>query len=141
MSTTERPAERYLPEPIWESEPFWTGGKQRELLIYRCGTCGHWFHPPAPACWRCRSRDVGPEPSVGTGVVAAFSVNAHQWLPRFPPPYVVAIVELDDEPGVRLTSNIFGCEPDAVYIGMPVVVDFEDWGDVSIPIFRPQGGS
>ena len=71
-------------------------------------------------------------------MVAAFSVNVQQWLPRFPPPYVVAIVELDDEPGVRVTSNIFGCEAEAVYIGMPVIVDFEDWGDVSIPIFRPQ---
>lgn len=141
MSTTERPEERYLPEPTWESEPFWTSGKQGVLAIHRCLDCRRWFHPPAPACWHCRSRNVGPEPSVGTGVVAAFSVNVHQWLPKFPPPYVVAIVELDDEAGVRVTSNIFGCEPEEVYIQMPVVVDFEDWEELSIPVFRPLDAS
>ena len=39
-------------------------------------------------------------------------------------PYVLAYVELDEGP--RLMTNIVGCEPDAVEIGMPVTVDFAD---------------
>lgn len=54
-----------------------------------------------------------------------------------PPPYVVAIIELDDEPDVRLMSNVVGLDVDAVRTGMAVQVFFEDWGDVSIPLFRP----
>ena len=49
-------------------------------------------------------------------------------------PYVVAIVEIDEDPSIRLTTNIVGCEPEDVEIGMPVRVVFEhhaaDDGDV-----------
>jgi len=69
--------------------------------------------------------------------VAAVSVNVHQWLPGFPPPYAVAIVELDDDPTVRLTTNVVDCDPWEVHIGMAVVVRFERWDDTWIPIFVP----
>ena len=40
---------------------------------------------------------------------------------------------------LRLTTNIVGCDPDEVTIGMPVEVVFEDAGedDVFLPLFRP----
>ncbi|MGH9135570.1 MAG: Zn-ribbon domain-containing OB-fold protein [Acidimicrobiales bacterium] len=132
-----RPERRMLPEPTWESRAFWTGGERNELLIHRCRDCGRFFHPPAPACFRCRSTNVAPEPVSGHATVAAYSVNVHQWLPGFPPPYVVAIVELDEEPDTRLTTNIVACDPADVAIGMPVRVEFESWDDVWIPLFRP----
>ncbi|MCY3894494.1 MAG: OB-fold domain-containing protein [Acidimicrobiaceae bacterium] len=133
----ERPRQRVLPAPTWESDAFWKGGFDGQLLIHSCRRCGRFFHPPAAACWRCRSTDVGPRPASGLAVVAAVSVNEHQWHPGFEPPYAVAIVELDDEPDVRLTTNIVGCAPGDVRIGMSVTVCFEDWDDVSIPVFRP----
>lgn len=135
----ERPEFRILPDFTVESRPYWTGGEQGQLLIYRCRGCGHWFHPPAPACFRCRSRDVGPEPASGRATVAAFTVNAHPWLPGFPPPYVVALVELEDEPDVRLTTNIVDCPVEMVSVGMPVEVCFEEREDVWLPLFRPVG--
>jgi uncharacterized OB-fold protein len=133
----QRPDSRILPDATWESQAFWAGGERDELLIHRCRACGHFFHPPAPACFRCRSMEVGPEPVSGRATVAGFSINVHQWLPGFPPPYVVAIVEIEEETDVRLTTNIVGCDVDAVYIGMPVAVLFEHWDDVWIPLFRP----
>lgn len=132
-----RPAQRPLPETTWESEAFWHGGADGALLIHRCRSCGRFFHPPAPACFRCRSTEVGPEPVSGLATVSAVSVNVHAWLPGFPPPYAVAIVELDDEPGVRLTTNIVDCDPEEVHIGMRVAVQFEQWDDVWIPVFGP----
>lgn len=49
---------------------------------------------------------------------------------------MVAWVELEE--GVQVLTNIVGCAPEAVRIGMPVVVAFEDVDDaVSIPRFRP----
>ena len=40
-------------------------------------------------------------------------------------------------PGVRLTSNIVGCAPEAVRIGLPVRVVFEPVEDVWLPLFEP----
>jgi len=64
-------------------------------------------------------------------------VNHYPWLETKPPPYVVAIVELDDEPAVRLTTNVVDCPIDEVRIGLPVEVTFERRDDVWIPLFRP----
>jgi uncharacterized OB-fold protein len=132
-----RPEARVLPAPTSESSAFWRGGATGSLMIYRCGKCSRWFHPPAPVCFRCRSNDVAAEPVSPRATVATFSINRHAWYPGFPPPYVVAIVELDEQPDVRLTTNIVGCPPEDVYIGQPVEVDFEPWDDVWIPVFRP----
>lgn len=144
-STTEtdglerwRPEYRMLPEPTTWSRPFWTGGATGKLLIHRCGACQRWFHPPGPACRHCRSRDVGPEPTSGRATLAAYTVNHHPWFPGFPPPYVVGIVELDEAPDVRLTTQIIGCEPDALSVGLAVHVVFERREDLWLPLFRPE---
>jgi hypothetical protein len=128
-----------LPEVTPETEPFWTGGADDELRIYRCQDCRGWIHPPSRACWRCRSQSVGPETASGRGKVAAFTVNYHPWLPGFPPPYVIAVIELEESPDVRLTSNVIGCDVEEVHVGMPVVAVFEHHDDVWIPLFRPAG--
>jgi uncharacterized OB-fold protein len=81
----------------------------------------------------------------GRATVAAYTINRQNWIPGFEPPYIVAIVELDDEPDVRLITNVVGVPIEDVGIGMAVEVFFEDWtalsGDedsrVWIPLFRP----
>ena len=57
-----------------------------------------------------------------------------------PVPYVVAEVELVEQRGLRLVTNIVECDLDAVAIGMPVVVCFARAGDAHIPLFRPAHG-
>ncbi len=126
-----------LPTPTEWSKPFWTGGRAGQLLIHRCGRCRRFFHPPAPVCFRCRSTDVAPAPVSGRATVATFTIDRHQWFEGFPPPYVIAIVELDEDPSVRLTTNIVDCDTDDVYIGQRVEVTFEDWDEVWVPVFRP----
>jgi uncharacterized OB-fold protein len=50
-------------------------------------------------------------------------------------PYVVALVTLDEGP--TMMTNLVGCAPEQLKIGMPVAVIFEDWTeDISIPKFR-----
>jgi uncharacterized OB-fold protein len=144
-SAYHRPQLRLTPNPTAESRPFWTGGERGALLIFRCHSCGHFFHPPGPACWRCQSINVAPEPVSGRATVAAYTVNRQPWTPGLEPPYIVAMVELAEEPDVRLISNVVGIAPDAVTVGMPVEVFFEDWTAVSgeedsrvwLPLFRP----
>ena len=51
-------------------------------------------------------------------------------------PYVVALVTLDEGP--QMMTNIVGCPPEQVKIGMPVQVTFEDWTEeISVPKFKP----
>ncbi|WP_179475795.1 Zn-ribbon domain-containing OB-fold protein [Mycolicibacterium vinylchloridicum] len=143
----QRPDLRLAPSPTPESTAFWTGGRDGDLLISRCRACGHFFHPPGPACWRCRSTDVAPEKVSGRANVAAFSVDRQPWIPGFEPPYIVAIVELAEEPDVRLITNVVDVEPEDMRIGLEVEVFFEDWTGFSgeedtrvwIPLFRPLG--
>ena len=62
----------------------------------------------------------------GRATVIGFTVNSQQWLPKMAPPYVIANVALAEDPGVRLTTNIVGCDPDDVHIGQEVEVDALD---------------
>jgi hypothetical protein len=69
--------------------------------------------------------------------VATFTLNHQRWLPGLEVPYCIAIVELDEQPGLRLTTNVVGCPPESVRIGMRVRVTFEQHGDVYLPLFTP----
>jgi uncharacterized OB-fold protein len=131
------PTTRMLPEVTAETEAYWTGGAEGELRVYRCQVCRGWIHPPPRACWRGRSRDVAPEVASGRGRVAAYTINQHPWLEGFPPPYVIAIVEMEESPDVRFTTNIVDCEIEDVEVGLPVEVVFEHRDDVWIPLFKP----
>jgi len=132
-SRTVRP----LPQPSLATKGFWASGADGRLRISECQDCRTRIHPPVPICSECRGRNVELTPVSGTGVVVALTVNVQQWLPSFPPPYVVAIVALDDDPRARLTTNIVNCEVDEVVIGMRVRVVFEEADGIWIPLFEP----
>ena len=53
--------------------------------------------------------------------------------------YVFALVELDEDPTVRVGTNIVGCDLHEVEIGMRVEVLFEQNGQWHVPLFRPFG--
>jgi acetyl-CoA acetyltransferase/uncharacterized OB-fold protein len=128
---------RPLPQPSLESAGFWSSGADGQLRIAHCANCGRWFHPPLPTCPTCHSEAVSLQPVSGRATVVAVTVNHQTWLPAFPPPYVVAIIAIDEDDRARLTTNIVGCEPDSVHIGQRVRVRFEQHDDVWIPLFEP----
>ncbi len=116
---------------------FWTGGRDGQLLITRCLTYLRWLHPPVPVCRFCRSTDVEPQPSAGSGAVLTYTINRQQWLPALPPPYVIAVVGLDDDPDLRVTSRVVDVGLDEMCIGMRVRVYFQQRDDVWLPLFVP----
>lgn len=134
MSVTD-PRELVAMTP-W-TEAFWTGGARGELMINRCGSCSRWFHPPAPVCCWCRSKDVEPTATSGEATIETFTINHYTWSEAFPPPYVIAIVTLAEDSGTRLTTNIVNCAPEAVEIGMRVRATFHEFGHVHVPMFEP----
>ena len=130
---------RPLPELTPANEWFWTSGADGVLRIQGCEECGQLVHPPVPICPYCRSRAAKPTPVSGRGTIVGFTVNQHRWLPDFDPPYVIAVVALAEDPRVRLTTNIVGCDPQEVRIGQEVTVRFEHQDDVWLPLFEPTG--
>jgi hypothetical protein len=120
------------------NRPFWTGGLEGKLLIAHCASCGYWNHPATSVCRRCLSPDVAPEPVSGKATVATYTINYQQWSPKVAAdPYVIALVELVEQPGLRQPTNIVNVAPEDVRIGMPVRVLFEPVEDVAIPLFEP----
>ena len=128
-----------LPELTADNLSFWTGGRDGHLMIAHCDSCDRAIHPPQPLCPGCLGRSVSPRPALGGGVIVSNTVNWQEWSPDLPVPYILAIVELDGEPGVRITSRVVGSDPASVAIGQRVMVDFEHHGDVWIPVFRLLG--
>jgi acetyl-CoA acetyltransferase/uncharacterized OB-fold protein len=132
---------RLLPELTPANDWYWTSGSDGKLRIQGCTECDELVHPPAPICPRCRSTAWEPRVVSGRGTVAGYTVNSHPWVPGFDLelPYVVAVIALEEDPSVRVTSNVTGCEPDEVHIGQEVAVRFEQHEDVWLPLFEPTG--
>jgi uncharacterized OB-fold protein len=128
---------RNLPALNERNTFFWQGGKTGELKFCRCRRCGHYIHPAAPICPACHSRDVGPQAVSGRGTVATYTINRQAWEPGLEKPYIVAIVDLVEQEGLRLTTNIVNCAIDDVRIGMDVRVLFDHREDVWLPLFEP----
>ena len=66
-----------------------------------------------------------------------FTENFQQFHREVPPPYVVALVELDEQVDLRIPTNIVNYDAATLQCGMPVRVLFEQNGDVFVPIFEP----
>lgn len=127
---------RALPKLDSFNRDFWAGGAQGELRIMHCNDCDGYIHPPRPVCRHCLSDNVSAKAVAGTGVVDTYTINYQKWHPAMEVPFVVARIALDGAPGVILTSNIVGCDVNAVAFGDKVKVTFEQQDDVFIPLFE-----
>jgi uncharacterized OB-fold protein len=79
---------------------------------------------------------LAPVEVSGRGTLHSFTVNFQPW-DGVGDTYVLGLVSLEEQPDVRLTTNLVDVEPDAVRIGMPVEVVFEDHDPIFLPLFRP----
>ena len=130
------PVFRVLPDLDQPSGFFWTSGADGRLRFLRCDACAYLIHPPAPYCPRCHSCDAAPTEVSGRGTVHSFTVNHQPW-DGAGDVYVIGLVSIDEQPDVRLTTNIVGIDPGEVRIDMPVEVVFENHDPVFVPLFRP----
>ena len=132
---------RPLPLITQDNEFFWTSGADGKLRFLECNACTALIHPPAPVCCYCRSRDIGVRAVSGKATLAGFTLNQRFSLPGMPAPYVVAQVAIEEDPRVRLTTNIVESDPDDLELGQQVEVVFEHVEDVWFPLFRPIPGA
>ncbi len=114
---------------------YWTSGKSGRLSLLRNKATGRWIHP----FWNVADDDPGVsiEPVSGKGTVFTFTINQHTYNPAVPPPYVLAMVQLDEQEDLRIGTNIVNCAPEDVEIGMRVRVAFEPHGEFFAPVWEP----
>ena len=127
-----------LPRIDEESRGWWEALARHELFLQRCRGCGTLRFYPRALCPACLSDATEWLRASGRGTVYSFTVTHQNQAPGFREelPYVLAIVELAE--GVRLMTNITGCPPEGVRIGMPVEVVFDDMTpEITLPKFRP----
>ncbi len=129
---------RVLPAIDATNEFFWTSGADGHLRFLRCQECGYFLHPPGPRCPECGSADVAPEAVSGRGQVFSYTVNHQSW-DGGTDPYAVVLIELDEQSGLRLTTNLLDVDLDAIEIGMRVEVVFEEREGIFFPLFQPDG--
>jgi len=127
---------RVLPAPDDASCFYWEAAARGEFAIQRCRACRSYVHPPRDACPRCASTDLGGERVSGHGTVYSFTIGHHA-ASGIPTPFALVLVELDEQPGLRVLGNLLEFPLDQVRVGMPVAVTFEDvGGGVTLPQWK-----
>jgi hypothetical protein len=130
---------RLLPPVDDDTREFWTAGKTGALRLPFCDFCARWNFPPTRRCQACGGTAEYRTLS-GKGRVFTYTVNHHPYNPAVPVPYLIAIVELAEQDGLRFTTNVVNCPLEEVAVGMAVQVLFEEQGEVYVPIFEPDTG-
>jgi len=136
----ERPPKpRPAPVPDADSAPYWAAAHDGRLVVQRCERCGAHQLYARDRCLVCRGPVAWVEAS-GRGTVYSFTVIRQNYSRPFRDwiPYVVALVDLEEGP--RLMTNIVGCAPEDVHVGLAVHATFEAVSDdAGIALFTPAG--
>jgi uncharacterized protein len=119
--------------------PYWDGARQGRLMVQRCSGCGRYLHPPTMICPHCGYEDLVWEAASGRGTVHSFTIARQSTTRGFQSdlPYVVVLVALEEDPDVLVLTNLVGdVDLDALDVGDPVTVTFEERGDMVVPQFE-----
>ena len=107
--------------------------------MLRCQNCGHYIHYPQPVCNRCGSADLTPEEVSGRGSLYSYCEVWQASHPYFRDklPYIIGVIDLEEEPGVRLPTGIVDCVLDDLQCGMAMeVVVPAVTPTLTLPFFR-----
>ncbi len=136
--------ERPLPRPDDASQRYWAACRAGELRMQCCAACGRFRFPPRPMCPSCQSFECEWPAMSGRGQLCSWVVCHPPLLPAFQSraPLAIVLVELEDDPSLRVVGNLFECPLSEIEIGMPLEVFFEHvTPEVSLPQWRPAPGA
>ena len=129
-----------LPQPDESTQFFWDGVADDKLTILRCQDCGNYIHYPKPICDACHSRDLAGEPVSGRATLYTWTEAVQAFHPywRQHVPYLIATVELVEQPGLMMTTQLIDYDEDQLKAGMALEVVFKELApEFKVPFFRP----
>lgn len=127
------------PIPDYGSEPYWEACNDERLIMQQCQACNKFRWTPAPLCTHCGDDAYIWSPLSGRGKITTWTVVTHAVHPAAVSrvPYIVVEVELEEQEGLRMLSNLVDVEPDEVDFGLAVVVGFDAHPQgQKLPVFR-----
>ena len=127
-----------------QDETFWKKTKEGKHVVEACSDCGRLRFPPRPMCPWCQSQATEWKEMSGKGRIWSFCVSHPPLIPVFAEraPYPVVIVELDEDPTIRMVGNLVASKDgeinevdlDKIQIGEAVSVVFHEMADdVTLP--------
>jgi uncharacterized OB-fold protein len=129
-----------VPKPTPDSAGFWSATAEGTLALSWCPACARYRHPPLERCATC----AGPtefRAVSGTGTLFSYIVVHRAIAPGYTdkPGHVIGLVELDDQPGLRLTTQLPDLTAETARIGMRLRADIVELpgSDQRVPVFRP----
>ena len=87
---------------------YFAAAAEGRLVVQRCADCSTRQYPPELNCHACYGFEMEWEESVGTGTVWSWVEVVHPAHPALREfgPYMVALVELDDMPEIKLMGAV-----------------------------------
>jgi hypothetical protein len=138
LEAADAPFLKPLPEETEQTAPFIAGLRNHQFLVPKCRTCGDYSWIPHPACRSCLSEDLAWTPVSGDATLYSFTV-VHRGPGAFSleVPYVIAMGELVERPrSCIVLGNLVGTSPDALEIGMPIQIAYQDIPSESSTMWR-----
>ena len=120
------PKQSPVPEDV--DRPFWEAANEDRLVLQNCTACDRLQHPPAETCSACGSGDnMEWKEMSGRGRVYGYGVmyDCPVTILAEDQPFNIAVVELEEDPGIKMLSHLPGTPVDDVPVGAAVQVEFE----------------
>jgi uncharacterized protein len=129
-----------LPAPDDLTRFFWEGVAEHRLMILRCDACGFYIHWPRVVCPNCLGISLTPAEVSGDATLVTWTFPSQPFDPYFQAhiPYALAVVELVEQDGLKMVTNLVDYDSDGLRIDMPVRVAYREVGPgVTLPLFAP----
>ena len=136
-----------FPYPVPEvgAEEYWQAANDERLVMQKCTACAKFRFTPAPVCVYCGDDGFVWQQLSGLGKIITWTVITHPIHPAAVAkvPYVVVVIELDEQVGLRMVSNLIDVEvgddgsAPTITFNAPVTVAFEQHpSGQKLPVFR-----
>ena len=125
------------------TNPFWDAANAGRLDIQNCSSCNRLYNPPVAACTQCKSADnLEWKQMSGKGKIYNYGVvyDCPVRLLQQEQPFNLAVITLDEDPGIQMYSHLPGTPVDEVPVGAAVEVIFEETANgQKVPEWRVVG--
>ena len=101
---------KQIPVPTELTRPFWDALNEHRLVLQHCSSCDRLRYPPEPTCDRCGSDQYEWQQVEGKGHILEYFVIRDSRIKRLQgdQPLNMALVTLDQDPGLNFLSNLPG---------------------------------
>ena len=121
------------------TKPYWEAVREHILVMQKCADCGYYNYPPKGNCDRCISENLCYERVSGRGKIYSYTVMHVPRVPWFEDklPYVNIVVELEEQMGLLMITNLLDSDPRELAFGARAEVVFERVNDeITLPHFK-----